>query len=135
MNKKYLPLLVLIAAALLLFNIKRKQRGKQTTDVTIPAVTGSTDDFDRGIGQIVYSKHAKCRMECRHIDTSEVREILQIGKVNHNKIEEDDRGKTYPLEGMTHDKQNVRIVFAPHKDELVVVTVIDLDTEWPCDCK
>jgi len=73
-------------------------------------------------------------MECRHIDESEVKEILQEGKINYNKIEEDDKGKTYPLEGITHDHQLVRIVFAPHEKELVVVTVIDLEKEWPCDC-
>jgi hypothetical protein len=74
-------------------------------------------------------------MECRHIDESEVKEILKEGVINYSKVEEDDKGKTYPLEGTTHDKQHVRIVFAPHSNELVVVTVIDLDTEWPCDCK
>ena len=69
--------------------------------------------------------------------------ILGLGKaieylesVGINKIEEHERGKTYPLEGETHDKQHVRIVFAPKgNDTLEVVTCIDLNTEWPCDCK
>ena len=74
-------------------------------------------------------------MDCRHIDETEVMEILQNGKLNYKKIEEDNRGKTYPLEGITHDKQNVRIVFAPKEDDLVVVTVIDLDKDWDCNCK
>ena len=74
-------------------------------------------------------------MECRHIDESEIKEILEKGTINYSKVEEDARGKTYPLEGVTHDKQHVRIVFAPKKENLVVVTVIDLDNEWPCDCK
>jgi hypothetical protein len=29
----------------------------------------------------------------------------------------------------------VRIVFAPAKRGMVVITVIDLGTEWSCDCK
>ena len=74
-------------------------------------------------------------MECRHIDESEVKEILEQGTINYAKVESDARGKTYPVEGVTHDKQRVRIVFAPKDDEIVVVTCIDLDTEWPCDCK
>lgn len=74
-------------------------------------------------------------MDCRHIDESEVKEILKEGVINYSKVEESEKGKTYPLEGTTHDKQHVRIVIAPHTDELVVVTVIDLDTEWSCDCK
>jgi hypothetical protein len=40
---------------------------------------------------------------------------------------------TYPLEGVTRDKQRVRIVFAPKgQSEVLVVTCIDLDTDWPC---
>ena len=63
-------------------------------------------------------------------------EILQSGNINFNKVENDARGKTYPLEGTTHDKQRVRIVFAPKPNgEMVVVTCIDLDTDWSCDCK
>jgi hypothetical protein len=73
-------------------------------------------------------------MACRHIDESEVMEILQTGELNYSKIESGSRGKTYPLEGITHDRQNVRIVFAPKNDELVVVTVIDLDKDWKCNC-
>lgn len=74
-------------------------------------------------------------MDCRKIDESEIREILKNGTINYKKIQNDKRGKTYPVEGFTHDKQHVRIVFAPKDDGLVVVTVIDLDTEWSCDCK
>ncbi len=136
MTKKYLPFIVLIVAALLLFYIKKNQRGSFTTgpstEISIPAITG--EPFNRNAQKIIYSKHARCRMDCRHIDESEVIEILKTGALNTAKIEEDSRGKTYPLEGKTHDNQNVRIVFAPKQDELVVVTVIDLDRDWACDC-
>ncbi|MEO7209392.1 MAG: DUF4258 domain-containing protein [Chitinophagaceae bacterium] len=136
MTKKYLPLIALVAAALLLFYIKKNQRGSfprsPSTNISVPVITD--DGFNRNVHKIIYSKHARCRMECRHIDESEVMEILQNGKLNDSKIEQDDRGKTYPLEGITHDKQHVRIVFAPKQDELVVVTVIDLDKEWDCNC-
>lgn len=136
MSKRYLPFIVLIAAALLLFYIKKNQRGNfpnnPANDITIPVVT--EEGFNRNVHKIIYSKHARCRMDCRHIDKSEVREILETGKLNRAKIEQDSRGKTYPLEGKTHDNQNVRIVFAPKQDEVVVVTVIDLDKDWVCDC-
>jgi len=136
MTKKYLPFIVLIVAALLLFYIKKNQRGSfptnPSTEISVPVITGEA--FNRNAQKIIYSKHARCRMDCRHIDESEVMEILKSGKLNEAKIEEDSRGKTYPLEGKTHDNQNVRIVFAPKQDELVVVTVIDLDKEWVCDC-
>lgn len=150
MLKKYLPYIFLIAAALLLFYIKKNQRGpapvkpvtEQTdTRITVPAILPGDEQpkaiegFNRSTNNIIFSKHAKCRMGCRNIDESEVREILKNGTVNEKKIQKDKRGMTYPVEGTTHDGQRVRIVFAPKDDGLVVVTVIDLGKEWSCDCK
>ena len=139
MQKKYFPIIALIAAALLLFWVKKNQRGRREpvpVNVEVPAVKtdNEKEPIDRNITNIIYSKHARCRMECRHVDESEVKEILHEGKINYNKIEQSDKGESYPLEGITHDKQHVRIVFAPHENELVVVTVIDLEKEWPCNC-
>jgi hypothetical protein len=150
MLKKYLPFIFLIAAALLLFYIKKNQRGdspqrpkteQAEEKITVPAVLPETqkqeevEGFNRNTQKLVFSKHARCRMDCRKIDESEVKEILKNGTINHKKIQSDKRGMTYPVEGYTHDKQHVRIVFAPKDDGLVVVTVIDLGTEWKCDCK
>jgi acetylornithine deacetylase/succinyl-diaminopimelate desuccinylase-like protein len=134
-NKKYFPFLALLAAILLFFWVKKNQRGhvkKEVTTVTTEAKT--TEQIDRSSTHLVYSKHARCRMDCRHIDESEVKEILEKGEINYDKIEDSDKGRSYPLEGVTKDKQHVRIVFAPHGNEIVVVTVIDLDKEWQCDC-
>ena len=149
MLKKYLPYILLIAAALLLFFIKKNQRGEKIQDtrteqtdnkITVPVVlpgenAEEVEGFNRKTSNLIFSKHAKCRMQCRNIDESEIREILKTGIINHKKIQSDKRGMTYPVEGFTHDRQHVRIVFAPKADALVVVTVIDLDTEWKCDCK
>jgi Domain of unknown function (DUF4258) len=149
MLKKYLPYILLAASALLLYFITTNQRGEstqipvteQTERITVPAVLPADEErdevegFNRNASNIIFSKHAKCRMDCRKIDESEIKEILQNGTINHKKIQSDKRGKTYPVEGFTHDKQHVRIVFAPKGDALVVVTVIDLEREWKCDCK
>lgn len=134
-QKKYLPYLILLAAILLLYYVKQHQRGKRITDIETPIPIPTIDDGFRQIEHYNYSKHATCRMACRHIDESEVREIIKNGNINYKKIEEDDRGKTYPIEGITHDKQHVRIVIAPKINALTIVTVIDLDTDWSCDCK
>lgn len=142
MIKKYLPLILLLAAAVLLYWVKTHQRGKSIhipveTNVPVPDSAPSAaenEPFSRNVQHVSYSKHARCRMDCRHIDESEVKEIIETGTINYNKIEESVKGKTYPLEGITHDKQHVRIVVAPHAEQLVVVTVIDLDTEWSCNC-
>ena len=142
MLKKYLPFIFLAAAALLFYWIKTHQRGSSLyipveTETPVPETerrVAANEPFDRNITNISYSKHARCRMECRHIDESEVKEILKEGVINYSKVEEDEKGKTFPLEGVTHDRQHVRIVIAPHAASLVVVTVIDLDTEWQCNC-
>lgn len=128
-------MLVLLAAALLFFWVKKNQRGggiKNNNRVE----TGTTtyQKLNRNINNIVYSKHARCRMNCRFIDESEVKEILEDGVLNEDKIEVSAKGKSYPLEGRTHDGQRVRIVFAPQGEKLVVVTVIDLEKDYKCDC-
>jgi hypothetical protein len=134
-NKKYFPLIFLLAAVLLFIWVKKNQRGESPFERNRTEATSSKDgDFDRGIRTIVYSKHARCRMDCRMIDESEVKEILKTGTVNKSKIETSGKGTSYPLEGRTHDGQQVRIVFAPKEDKLVVVTVIDLEKEYECDC-
>ncbi len=136
MNKKYLPYIVLILAALLLFYVKKNQRGhvanNRPVDISVPA---DQLPFNREESRIIYSKHARCRMDCRHIDEAEVKDILETGVLNEERIERDNWGTTYPLEGVTKDKQHVRIVFAPGDKGLVVVTVIDLEKDWYCDCK
>lgn len=135
MLRKYFPFIALLAAATLLFWIKSNQRGKsEKIQVSVDQPHVISDPFVRDTSILAYSKHALCRMDCRQIDASEVKEILLNGELNYEKIGEDAKGKTYPLEGVTRDRQHVRIVFAPHKHELVVVTAIDLDHEWDCNC-
>ena len=128
-KNKYLPFLALIAALLIFVWIKSNQGGDNAGDTS-----GKNVDINR-TATVKYSRHARCRMDCRMIDESEVREIISKGVVNYSRIEENEKGKTYPLEGTTHDGQQVRIVVAPDEDELVIVTVIDLGKEWPCDCR
>lgn len=75
-------------------------------------------------------------MECRHIDESEVKEILDKGKINYAKSDPASRpDPKYALEGVTRDGQEVRIIFAPAEKGMVVITVIDLQKEWSCNCK
>lgn len=86
---------------------------------------------------IHYSKHARCRMDCRHINESEVKEILASGSINYNKSELNGEvcRKRYAVEGTTHDNQHLRLIFAPCGNEETVVTVIDLGREWSCNCE
>lgn len=76
-------------------------------------------------------------MGCRHIDEQEIIEILRSGSINYRKsdLKGDDCHKKYAVEGYYHDKQHLRVIFAPCADEITVVTCIDLGTEWSCDCR
>lgn len=76
-------------------------------------------------------------MECRHVNESEVKEILAEGKINYSKsdLKEDACHKRYALEGYSHDNQNLRIIVAECNNELTVITVIDLGKDWICNCE
>jgi hypothetical protein len=95
-----------------------------------------SDYFKRDVKTLKYTRHAKCRMDCRQISESEVKEILTSGTVNQRKTDLNDRPcPTYALEGITRaDGQRVRIVFAQCEKETRVVTCIDLDREYTCHC-
>ena len=100
-----------------------------------PEIVPLKVELNRNIGNLIITTHAKCRMECRDITEDEIKEILHDGNINYMKSDlNDERGATYALEGYSHEHQHLRIVFAPKKDEMVVVTCIDLDKEWECDC-
>ncbi len=98
----------------------------------------SLDYFRDPKADFYFTKHARCRMKCRHITQEEIKEIVQKAEVNYRKSELDAaQGPKYALEGITSaDKQHVRIIVAPKKRHLTIVTVIDLEEEWDCpSCK
>jgi hypothetical protein len=98
--------------------------------------TGDYFGFDRNIVPLIYTRHAKCRMACRHIDESEIKDILHNGKINYAKSEPDAKpDPKFALEGVTHDNQQVRVIFAPSDRGMVVITCIDLKAELQCDCR
>ena len=115
---------------------KQEQRDEKKVVADPAANPVRAEGLNRRVTHLIYTKHARCRMDCRHIDESEVREMLQHGEVNLKKSElADARGPKYAVEGITHDRQHVRIIFAQDPEGTAVVTVIDLDNEWQCDCK
>jgi hypothetical protein len=102
---------------------------------TLQQVTGTDNNFNRDLTPLIYTRHARCRMGCRHIDDSEIKEILQKGKINYSKSDLHSKpDPKYALEGLTHDDQQVRIIFAPSKRGMVVITCIDMNEEWECNC-
>ncbi len=144
--KKALPLIVLVILAVALFFIRRCDHGtsstpkSKTSTRSTPAEVNRNRGFDRRVSFLQYSNHAKCRMECRHITQGEVEETMRDGQINYPKSDIKSRSLSgarcprYAIEDQTKDGQHVRIVFAQCDQYTEVVTVIDLDTEWTCDC-
>ena len=142
--KKAAPIILVAILGVLLFVVrqcKHETTNKPATTVTNKSTRndqGTIDrdkGFDRRISYLEYSNHAKCRMQCRRISQAEVEEIMQDGKINYNKSDlQNARCPRYAVEGVTRDDQKVRIVFAQCNEKTEVVTVIDLDTEWSCNC-
>ena len=97
--------------------------------------SSSNENVFRDTDHLILTKHAKCRMDCRHITAQEIKEIIHIGNVNYAKSGRGNKGdNTYALEGYSNEHQHLRVIVAPENDGLVVITCIDLDHEWPCNC-
>ena len=128
-KRKWLPFLIVLLMAFALLLIKNAQREDDVKDVN------RNRGFDRRASFIEYTKHAKCRMDCRQISDEEVKEIMESGKINYRKSDLKDKPcPSYALEGITSDNQRVRIVFGQCDTKTKVITVIDLDTDWTCEC-
>ena len=86
---------------------------------------------------LIYTRHARCRMDCRHISEGDIREVLREGHINEAKSkQESGRCPTYAIEeDRRTDGVRLRIVFAKCDHETRVVTCIDRDHEFECDCK
>ena len=85
--------------------------------------------------ELVYTKHARCRMECRLINEAEVREIIAANHTNEQKSNSNDKPcPTIAYEGYSRQSQHLRIVVAQCDKIWKVVTCIDLDNEHVCSC-
>lgn len=135
--------MLVIVLGISLFFVKRCRQNdpvnpRVTTDKKRKDPSSDVDrnrGFDRRVSYLEYSNHAKCRMQCRKISQAEVEEIMRDGTVNYKKSDlQNTRCPRYALEGVTRDDQRVRIIYAQCDNKTEVVTVIDLNTEWSCDC-
>jgi hypothetical protein len=141
--RKAMPYLFIFLLLLILVVVKKCKNNntpqpepKTIKDNRDPSSDVNRDrGFDRRESYLEYSNHARCRMECRHITQEEVKQIMQDGKINYSKSDlQNARCPRYAIEGVTKDNQDVRIIFAQCNESTTVVTVIDLDREWSCDC-
>jgi hypothetical protein len=85
--------------------------------------------------ELVFTRHARCRMDCRHITAVEIHEVLDNGIINYGKSEQDSRpDPKYAVEGYTAEQQHLRIIVAPENAKLIIITCIELGVEWSCHC-
>lgn len=128
---KNIWLLLVVVGIVVLFQYLTKEGGVLNTKSQAENYVNAllTDE------ELVYTKHANCRMDCRTISKAEVEDILYNGKVNWEKTRKNDQPcPSYALEGNTADGQRVRIVFADCNNATKVVTAIDLENEYDCYC-
>ena len=92
--------------------------------------------YSGGASSLVYTKHARCRMDCRSVTEAEVNEILETGHVNTRKSDPDDTPcPTEAVEGRSSEGQSIRVVVAHCGDVDKVVTVIDLEMDKDPNCR
>ena len=138
--KKIFPYILLAVLAITTITIRNCNSSNTSTKkktTTNEEATYTQRGLNRNPSNINYSKHAKCRMDCRKIDEVEIKDILKNGIINYKKSELQgaDCKKKYAVEGLSKDDQKLRIVFAPCGTEITVVTCIDLHKEWECSCE
>ncbi|MDP4250768.1 MAG: DUF4258 domain-containing protein [Bacteroidota bacterium] len=97
-------------------------------------VVAAHDPFNRN-GRLIFTRHARCRMDCRHITKQEIQEVLDSGTINYAKSEPYAKpDPKYAVEANTAEHQHLRIVIAPSGEKLIVITCIELNVEWQCHC-
>lgn len=115
--------LVIVIGFFLVFVLKRWKEPPQR------------EAFDRHPATVYYTKHALCRMDCRHISKAEIAEIIEKGSINFNKSNRNDRPcPTFALQGRTASGENIRVIFAQCVDETKVVTCYNLEEDFECHC-
>jgi len=124
--------------AVFLRKYQERQDGRSSprtaTEQPVSLDRNNLERFRDPKSEYFFTKHARCRMDCRSITQKEVKEIVQLAKVNYNKSDlHASQGPKYAVEGFTRrDGQHIRVIVAPKKSHLSIVTVIDLDREWAC---
>ena len=79
-NKAAIIVVILLGAVL----FTRIYKGQPHTDgyTNTTAVHQSVIDPN---ASLIYTRHARCRMDCRHISEEDIREVLREGHINEAK--------------------------------------------------
>jgi hypothetical protein len=136
--KKAAPYLVLILLAILVIFLKhwKGQDGNNQNVEKGGKVTNKRNrGFDRTLSYIEYTVHAKCRMKCRHISQEDIEDIMRNGQINYSKSEVNESPcPVYAVQGYTHDREHIRVIFGQCDNKTKVITCYNLDQEFECHC-
>ncbi len=84
---------------------------------------------------LYYTRHALCRMDCRHISREDINEILENGIINLNKSQQDDHPcPTFALQGSTNHGESIRVILAQCSQETKIITCYNLKEDFECHC-
>lgn len=103
----------------------------------------SEDDFTasdiRYKDQIVTLSHeGRCWAICLDVDAFELQEVLDLEDVNHGESSDLVSSGECPrvaFDGMTRDKQEIRVILTDCEEDPKIVEIIDLKEQKECDCE
>ena len=132
MKSRTLPFIFLLVLALAVVLISKWRNVREDANAE---TTVRKRGFDRRVSTLEYTKHALCRMDCRHISKNDIQDIMLSGEINYAKSDVNDKPcPTYALQGYSNDGQHLRVVFAQCQSKTKVVTCYDLEKDFECHC-
>ena len=91
--------------------------------------------FDRHPPKLAFTEYSLCRMDCRQIAKTEIKEIMQKGVINFNKSNRLGRPcPVFALQGRTESGKYLRVIFSQCPAQTNVVTVYNLEKKDSCFC-
>lgn len=85
--------------------------------------------------KLIYTKHAVCRMNCRKISKADINNTLQLGSLNEKKSEPNAKPcPKYAYEWSNSEREDLRVIIAYCEDASKIITAINLDREFNCNC-
>jgi hypothetical protein len=136
MNKRLLksiPGILLLFIALLIYWFTTTDKQPVTKDS--PSERTSVNSEKHRHEPLVYTKHARCRMDCREITEAEIASVIQSGTINTKKSDSRDKPcPTIAYEGTGTDGHKLRIVIADceSKDRVVLILILILILSCIC---
>ncbi len=91
--------------------------------------------FNRNPKELVYTKHALCRMVCREISKEDIDEVIKKGAINFNRSNRREAPcPVFAIQARISTGEYLRVIFAQCDDVTKVVTGYNLEQDFDCYC-